>query len=216
MENPQNNYRYERKYVINNVMMYEIYKKLYLNNFSEIFKERQINNVYFDDSKLNSFVENVDGQSERRKYRVRWYGEKFTKSDKFYEIKIKSEDVNKKLIFNLGKIDLKEPLVSSIQRICHDVNQKTFNEFRNQFLIPVLYNNYLRRYFYNKNLDFRVTIDQNLVSTSLINYRSYQSSDIIIEIKYQKENLFQMKDLFNLQVSKNSKYVTGIQSTMWL
>ena len=215
MENPQNNYRYERKYIINDVMMYEVYKKLYLNNFSEIFKKRKVNNVYFDDSKLNSFLENVDGQSDRRKYRVRWYGEKFTKSDKFYEIKIKSEDVNKKLIFNLGKVDLKEPLVSSIQTICHDVNQKTFNEFRKQFLIPVLYNNYIRRYFYNKNLDFRVTIDQSLVSTSLINYRSYQSSDIIIEIKYQKENLFQMKDLFDFQVSKNSKYVTGIQSTMW-
>ena len=107
-------------------------------------------------------------------------------------------------------------MVSSILTISNDVNQKTFDKFRKQFLIPVLYNNYSRRYFYNKNLDFRVTIDQNLVSTSLINYRSYQSNDIIVEIKYQKENLFQMKDLFNLQVSKNSKYVTGIQSTMWM
>tara|TARA_B110000977_G_scaffold160618_1_gene205098 strand:+ start:3771 stop:4421 length:651 start_codon:yes stop_codon:yes gene_type:complete len=216
MENPQNNYRYERKYIINDVMMYEVYKKLYLNNFSEIFKKRKINNVYFDDSELNSFKENVDGQSERRKYRVRWYGDKFIKSDKIYEIKIKSEDVNKKLTYNLGKITFTEPMVSSILTISNDVNQKTFDKFRKQFLIPVLYNNYSRRYFYNKNLDFRVTIDQNLVSTSLINYRSYQSNDIIVEIKYQKENLFQMKDLFNLQVSKNSKYVTGIQSTMWM
>ena len=214
MENPQKNYRYERKYIVSGIMLYEIYKNLYLNNFSEIFSERKINNIYFDDSELNSFKENVDGESERRKYRVRWYGETFRLSDKYYEIKIKSEDVNKKLIYNLGEISLKKPLNLSLNKITHSINQYTFEKFRKQFLIPVLSNSYSRRYFYNENLDLRVTIDQNLISTSLLNNRTHTSKDIIIEIKYQKENLFQMKNLFNLQISKNSKYVTGIESTM--
>ena len=216
MENPQKNYRYERKYIVSRIMLYEIYKNLYLNNFTEIFSERKINNIYFDDSELNSFKENVDGESERRKYRVRWYGETFRLSDKYYEIKIKSEDVNKKLIYNLGEISLKKPLNLSLNKITHIINQYTFEKFRKQFLIPVLSNSYSRRYFYNENLDLRVTIDQNLISTSLLNNRTHTSKDIIIEIKYQKENLFQMKNLFNVQISKNSKYVTGIESTMYI
>ena len=43
----------------------------------EIFNERQINNIYFDDYNLSRFYANIDGDFLKEKWRLRWYGETF-------------------------------------------------------------------------------------------------------------------------------------------
>lgn len=214
MENPLNNFRYERKYVASKQQLFEIEKKLYKNNFKEIYSSRRINNIYYDDHKFNSFYENIDGQSERKKFRVRWYGNTHEKSKKTLEIKIKSESVNKKKSFKMGNLILPDPLFSSVKKLNSDVNKILIEEENKNHFIPILYNNYNRKYFYNDQLDVRITIDTDLNFTSLLNKRTRFENDIIIEIKYPSKNLFSMEELLNLQLGKSSKFITGIINTM--
>lgn len=214
MANPQNNYRYERKYVASKQQLFEIEKRLFLNNFKEIYLARKINNIYYDDYKFNSFDENVDGQSERKKFRIRWYGNTHEKSKKTLEIKIKSENVNKKKSFDIGNLTLQNPLISSLEELNFRVNKILIEEEKRNHFIPILYNNYSRKYFYNDQLDVRITIDTNLNFLSLLNKSTSSKNDIIIEIKHSSKNLFSMEELLNLQLGKSSKFVTGIINTM--
>ena len=75
--NKKHNYRYERKFTVPNSFCYRIIEQFVKKNtalFREVFHVRQVNNIYFDTANLVAYNENVDGISERRKFRVRWYG----------------------------------------------------------------------------------------------------------------------------------------------
>jgi SPX domain protein involved in polyphosphate accumulation len=32
-----------------------------------------VNNIYFDDSKKSNYCDNIEGNTNRKKYRIRWY-----------------------------------------------------------------------------------------------------------------------------------------------
>ncbi len=74
-----NHYRYERKFLIEDLHWSEIesYIKFHPSNFSEIFYQRFINNLYFDTVDMSSYWDNVDGVKDRQKFRMRWYGDLF-------------------------------------------------------------------------------------------------------------------------------------------
>ena len=61
--------------------------KDFQNKISRPYKDRLINSIYYDDENFTTAQNNLSGISNRRKYRIRWYDNKF--KDFFYEIKIK-------------------------------------------------------------------------------------------------------------------------------
>ena len=77
-------------------------------SFQKAFPDRQVNNIYFDTPELTSFLNNVDGISERKKYRIRWYGEDFDQIDQpVLEQKIKENQLGSKVSVALpAAIDL--------------------------------------------------------------------------------------------------------------
>ena len=111
------------------------------------------------------------------------------KAKKTLEIKIKSENVNKKKSFIVGNLILQNPLFSSIKKLNSDVNKILIEEEKRNHFIPVLYNNYNRKYFYNDQLDVRITIDSDLNFLSLFNKGIRSENEIIIEIKYSSKIL---------------------------
>ena len=72
-------YRFEKKYILNEQRLKELQLKIKLNPdfFSEVYQQRYINNIYLDDLSYINYVDNISGQSQRTKYRIRWYGELF-------------------------------------------------------------------------------------------------------------------------------------------
>ena len=85
-------WRYERKFVSDNLCYEQVEDAILENNFlfSEIYHKRQINNIYFDDIQFNAYHQNIEGLSQRKKYRLRWYGETFGEVKKpILEAKIK-------------------------------------------------------------------------------------------------------------------------------
>ena len=72
-------FRYERKFLVEELGKKEALFVIKENPamFSEIFHERRINNIYFDSSNMESYHDNVMGNSQRVKIRIRWYNDLF-------------------------------------------------------------------------------------------------------------------------------------------
>ena len=215
MEKNHKNFRYERKYLIARSKVPEMLRRLYINGYHEIFNTREINNIYYDNFLLDSYYENIDGLSNRKKYRIRWYGKTYEISDKKLEIKVKSEFLNIKKTINLGSFKFESPIDSNLKKI----SIITKNELRelsiNTDIFPVLKNNYTRNYYLNKNKNIRVTIDKDMC------FYSFQSKKkaivrgtCIVEFKYSKKDAFAINDLYDLRLNKSSKYVYGVEQTM--
>ena len=60
-----NEWRFERKFVIDNMTFQQIEDFVLENSFlfSEIYNKRKINNIYFDDIKFSAYHENIEGDN---------------------------------------------------------------------------------------------------------------------------------------------------------
>lgn len=216
--------RYERKFVVSGLSKSGIIQivKTHPSAFSEIFHERNVNNIYLDTPNLTFFLENVMGKSRRKKVRIRWYGDMFGEIKKpILEFKYKAGAVGDKLLF---------PLVPFLLDENFDLGtlHKTFAASKLPdwvmediiTLEPHLLNRYIRKYFLSFDKKFRTTIDNQLVyrdisrrNNSYIK-KSVNEKDVIVELKYS----FQHDDIANsvsgnfpFRMTKSSKYVNGVE-----
>ena len=105
MQNKLN--RYERKWVFSSTNVLFIINALlrskFLFNFQ--YEKRKVNSIYFDDQNYSSIRENLDGVSEKKKYRIRWYGEKNILTDPNFEIKSKKGFETKKTFLKIKELN---------------------------------------------------------------------------------------------------------------
>lgn len=215
--------RFEKKFFISNKTAGEIEAYVKCNSaiFSEIYQQRRVNNIYFDSVSKNSFWQNIDGDPEKKKQRIRWYGCSEKKIDNpVLEYKIKKGMIGKKYSiaidpFNLSKDNWQESLSNSI------FNSKLSNALIKDFdkLEPALLNYYDRKYFLSKDKRFRLTLDTNM--TYLMPSRSGQKflwkradmQNMVLELKYSVEDDIDARAIyqqFPYRISKHSKYVVGV------
>ena len=220
------NFRYERKFVLENTALEDVITKIVLTNsygFAEIFERRTVNNIYFDDRNSSFYRENVSGDGIRKKYRIRWYGDYFKNvKNATLEIKKKFGEVGDKISYKLKDFeidDLQRFDIDQIQnQVCnyfHASNQKLLYTF--QYLMPKLYNSYERRYFLSSCGKFRITLDYNMKYYNP-NYKYFYNEnlvnidEVILELKYGTIDDFEGRKLsqeMTPRLSKNSKYVRG-------
>lgn len=217
-------YRYEKKYIINNLQM-EILK----NNLSAtLYKDSNIKNndgsyfirsMYFDDYKDTSYNQVIDGISKREKYRIRYYD-----LDSSYITLEKKSKVN-----NLGKKDkdklTKEEVEKFIKGIENVGDKPVVNELerviKTRFYKPVIIIDYQRRAFTYPINDVRITLDYNISCSYQI--EKFFDNDInsiplmekntaILEVKYNDflpDVIKQIINIKNLEVTSFSKYSLG-------
>ena len=159
----------------------------------------------------------MDGDSGKRKIRLRWYGEKDKISNAYLEIKEKKGYESSKKKYRFKEADEKKisdynDLVE-IKKILHN------KYFFIKDLNPILTTHYKRLYFISDNNLIRATVDTNLKSTLLNNYKLLDIcknyNDTVLEIKYGLElDAFVRQKLKNitLRLVKNSKYINSIIS----
>lgn len=209
--------RYERKWIFNNTNLFFLINALlrskFLFNFQ--YEKRKVNSLYFDDINYTSIRENLDGVSEKRKYRIRWYGKKNIITNPNFEIKSKKIFETKKEIFILKEIDKLSILEKkNLDKIKDLIN----NKFKlKKKIFPLLTTHYDREYFISSNKLIRATLDYNLQSRSL-NYkidsnilRNYYSN-ITLEIKYDTDlDEYVRNNLKSIssRLSRNSKFVNS-------
>ena len=218
----ESEYRYERKFFIDNLTIEKIESIVRLNSFvfSEIYSSRYINNIYFDTNSFSNYFDNVDGLSNRFKVRVRWYGELFGKvKEPRLEIKLKRGLIGKKLSIPMNAFHLNNE--TNIKNLINfkTLAQKKININLNNFE-PKLLNRYKRKYFLSKNKKFRITIDDNQIFYHTKNKNNYflnfykDLDSKVLEIKYDKSydsHINKVSSSLPFRLSKSSKYITGIQ-----
>jgi len=215
MERQVNKYRYERKFLIEKNKLSSFIGAIISKGFFEIHNERRINNIYLDNILSDSVYENIEGLSNRNKYRIRWYGGEFDFAEKVLEIKIKNEFLNKKEKINISKAKLDDltEINNHVVHLKNNLSTKNKSFYLKIFnLHPSLLNSYSRRYFYCSFLNIRLTLDYNLKFYSPVTKAQYHEKKIIIEVKYDKDIEF-VNDFPDLQLSRYSKYVKGYLST---
>ena len=210
-------YRYERKWVCNIKNKLDLIIALSRSNlfFTYQYPKRKVNSIYFDDEKYSSIIENLDGVSEKKKIRLRWYGKINFIENPVLEIKHKKGFENKKILIKINELNnLKLNNHKNLNLIKKVVNSKVKSK---KILSPILTTNYEREYFISSNGLIRATLDYDLKSIYLKNFSQIEiiknfHYHCILEIKYPnnldkyvRENL---RDI-SLRLSKNSKFVNS-------
>ena len=204
MEKVQINYRYENKYLIPIEDIYDLKKRLLLNGYKIKHRPNIINNIYFD-VEDRSLIENIEGERVRKKNRLRWYGDFHEIKQPTLELKIKKGNLGKKNRFKIKqdfKLENLDQIVKYINDRFHNNNSRTLN--------PKTINRYHRDYYVFGN--HRITLDSNLTYFVPHNLKIKKTERIgVVEIKYSNENNENKKilQLFNLKLSKYSKFVNG-------
>ena len=209
-------YRYERKFVVPLVLVRGLPTLLRTSSFGfrEIFAERFVNNLYFDTPFFKFFNENVQGLSERKKIRIRWYGDAASLGERRLEVKCKSGLVGRKHVAILPPSAGSPFGQSRLERL------PLPPEMQSQLIgmVPTLFNRYLRRYFLSADERFRATLDYDIAysppcpDASFLRYGS-RDSNAVLELKYACDLDVEAAGIaseLHFDISKKSKYVTGI------
>jgi hypothetical protein len=205
---------------------YDIFslKKLFLENWIKSQKflikkypSRIIKTIYYDTFDLMAATQNLSGESNRAKYRLRYYIESGVVSDAKFEIKKKKNDTNYKKIVKLDKKIQDVNLMSPFSHLSDNYISKS-NLINNlthvKKLYPIIEISYLRSYydFFNSI----VTVDKNI--TYKIKNKNYYLEKIIddsyvLELKILISDLKEQKKLQNaipFRVTRFSKYTKGL------
>ena len=222
------NYRVERKFIINAHNFDEVVYHINTSKakFVRIFQERIINNIYFDDYCNTSYRTAIEGDNQRLKTRLRWYGKDKIITNYFLEYKFKQNFQNQKIIYNINSYNLhfKNNLIHEIINILK--NNKDLLLCNLNFLTPKVVNRYIRNYFFSESLNLRITLDKKV---KYINYNSYSNKDakkklwtnsqnqFILEAKFKNDcysnEISKILNELPYRLTKNSKYVEAVELT---
>ena len=221
-------WRYERKFAIEQMSLNEAENILLCNNmfFSEVYYKRQVNNIYLDSIYMDAYYSNVEGLGSRKKYRVRWYGDLFSKIEQpVLEVKVKNGIVGSKYKYELQGFELARLFRTNILEDVFNKSSLPENvSFELATVDPTLINTYSRKYYMSANGKYRVTIDTGLEYFSVQRgfnniVASSPQRGVVIEIKYSienDENVDRITQLFPFRLTRSSKYVQGVSRSTGL
>jgi len=217
-------YRYEHKFLVSHLNRNEIENivKFHPSMFHKIYYKRNINNIYFDTADFSSYIDNIEGVRDRRKVRIRWYGDLLgVCKDPVLEIKYKKGLLGWKERHNLPDSSLYLESRFNFKGIFEElVKNKSFDLYKLdlQFLTPTLLNRYERTYYLSFDKKYRITLDSKIEFYSINPIRDYfktycDEEKTVVELKYDQQFDYSARGitvLFPFRVTKNSKYVIGI------
>ncbi|MFC0603412.1 VTC domain-containing protein [Winogradskyella pulchriflava] len=220
------NYRYERKFTVPNEFSLNSIEQIIKRNkalFREVFHMRQVNNIYFDTVAHNDYFDNVLGVSNRKKIRIRWYGDTLGEiKNPVLEIKIKKGLVGDKWSYKLTPFVLNNNFDNeAIQKVFKSSNLPLPILESIKMVSPTLLNSYLRKYFLSADNKFRLTLDHKLLYYKIdkrfnnFNFAPNSDPNKIIELKYglsDDKMANAISTQFPFRLNKNSKYVNGVNT----
>ena len=180
--------------------------------FKKIYNKRRVNSVYYDTIDLDCLWDNINGFSNRDKYRVRWY-DNIKNSEVFFEKKKKINQATQKTKISLGKFKNDEDLINFLKSkdfVNSILKITTLN------LTQVLTVSYDRDYYIDNKNKLRITFDENIKTHQNFEGNFFKNlaniNNNILEFKYLLEDSNYVRQKiynlnFNLRNQKFSKYV---------
>lgn len=221
-----NRERYEVKMVIEDIHLplVQSWVRTHSAGFSESYPPRRVNNVYLDTFDMDNYLDNLDGIANRRKVRIRWYGDEFRNENAILEIKLKQgirswkETFTLPLTFDLTKMQPWRRVISdALAEMPIEVAARVANS-----RTPILLNRYRREYYVASDGVVRLTLDfaqevYDQVKSSFPNLtrRTPIPPRLIIEVKGPVDSWDAMSSIISelpVTVSKNSKYAVGFDA----
>jgi SPX domain protein involved in polyphosphate accumulation len=216
-------YRYERKFQVEELSDQQVRMlvKLHPSMFKQTYPPRFVNNIYFDTQAMDYYYENVNGFPQRRKVRIRWYGELFGEiHNPILEYKIKDGLVGTKESYKLPDFHLNESFDQGQFQQTLAKGCPTLVNYHLRELDAVLLNRYYRWYYATPDNRYRVTVDTDMCfyhiqpSNNTFRHHAQNYQNFIVELKYDSEydpHAERVARQFPFSVTKNSKYVEGIE-----
>jgi len=200
--------RIEKKFVLGKYKDDFFKKFLLVNGFTKQYPDRIISSIYLDTANYDFAKDNINGVSERKKIRFRWYNNNL--DDIYVEEKNKR---NFNVWKNIKKISLpnnEKSLLENLKEYFDKAKFKNINNFNYKF---VLKTNYKRSYWLLSNNKIRATIDIDINASSMNNFsKPIYLGDTVLEFKFNplQEEFFRnfFSERFgHLRAQKYSKYV---------
>ena len=177
-----------------------------------------MSSLYFDNINWSSVTDNITGIANRKKIRLRWYGQE-EKNIPFLELKIRDGRLGRKIAYPLRS--LQDRLFSmDIGSIMAEVKREMIKQhvIIDEDLMSTLQVSYDREYY--EDLDgIRITIDQNIkffgacsnqkLSTTLCTPYPYK----VMEIKFHpslKSRVSELMRPLHITTKRHSKYLVGL------
>jgi SPX domain protein involved in polyphosphate accumulation len=221
-----NNLRYERKFYSNDISVSQIlnYFLTHSSSFKIAYPDRFVNNVYFDTNEFSMFRHGVEGDSQRIKVRMRWYGDmESSEIIPTLELKRKFGHVGDKMKWKLSTFQTTQAMLKAAQQVdlLLDSNANDYSILYTVLpqLRPVLINRYKRKYLISADQKYRVTIDTGMSyypnTTNIPKSQNSEKTDgIIVEVKYSPSDHDGVGIITNqipIRLSKFSKYLNGVE-----
>ena len=186
--------------------------------FKKIYFNRRVNSIYYDTIDLNCLWDNINGYSNRNKYRVRWYNN-IDNSEVFFEKKTKINQTTQKIKLSLGKFKNQNDLNNFLKT--QEFVNKIF-KITTLNLVKVLNISYDRDYYIDTENKLRITFDQRICAHQDSEGKFFKNfvnlNNNILELKYLDKNSKYVRDkMFNLNFNtRNQKFSKYVQSFMIL
>lgn len=218
-------YRYERKFLVEELNAHQTLMliKLHPALFYSPYPPRQVNSLYLDSSELEDYYDNVRGTAERKKVRLRWYGEVAGEIPRpVLEYKIKRGQVGTKHRYHLAPLYLGESFGDyQFQQTIDASDLPEIVRFSLKGLNIVLLNCYWRHYLSSRDDHYRVTLDTRLTFYKIniplgntLNHHQRIHGQVIVELKYDPTHdstAQRVASFFPFRATRSSKYVQGME-----
>lgn len=190
--------------------------------FSEIYPERTVNNLYFDTPDLDFYRANIEGQASRWKIRLRWYGTGEVK-DLQLEFKFKQGLTGSKEVYPMDDFTVLDPMWRPIgPNPFPNLPERAWQMWKHTR--PVVINAYKRLYFLSAEGECRATVDSELIFHRASDGmkkshfpNAYWDRKVVLELKYNTEvgnKIEYITSHLPYRVTRFSKYVAGVD-TVW-
>ncbi len=190
-------YRVEKKLFIKKENFFEFKRKLLEKGVKRLFKNREVNSLYFDNSRKDMFQDSIEGLTPRKKIRIRNY-----------------PDDKREFLFLETKISSVEGRFKKNKKI----SRGTFENFKKNGIFddrygicrPILNVKYEREYF--RKEDVRITLDYNIIYKLHNSKIIKKDEEIVAELKTSiNKNLDDLFEMYPFQEIRFSKYCNGIK-----
>lgn len=187
------------------------------------YPDRTVSNVYFDSPRLAAWHDNQDGNSLRRKLRLRWYGDAWHTERSTLEAKCRAGRVGWKWSARVvAPLDLAHwPWQRVHDQLRHHL-PPAFRLLLEAQPLVALVNRYRRQYFVSRDRQLRLTVDRDLRvwpqlgrARPALHWPAHKIDAVVIEVKcaVEAEQLAaEALATIPLRVGRHSKYALGIES----
>ena len=200
--------RIEKKFVLGKFKDDFLKKFLLINGFTKHYPDRKISSIYLDTNNYDFARDNINGVSERKKIRFRWYNDDIKRI--FFEEKNKKNFLVWKNVKEIKLLDDEKELIDRLKKFFFSIKLKNKQNFNFKFILKT---NYQRSYWISDDKKFRATIDTEINTSSLENFlKPIYLPDTVLEFKFPPKYESEFRYFFNLRSyqlrsQKYSKYI---------